>query len=115
MTNFEEIPLDSSHQKSWDIPIATIEFSKLKRHDIIDQVRLIAVSEKESGDWLRAVPSPNLGTLLDPESLRIAVSLRLVTRFYRAHTCRCGQLADADEFGRHGRKCKKSAGRFSRH
>lgn len=113
LANVDEIPSDLSHQKCWDIPIATNEFNLLERNDLVDKARLIAVSEKESGDWLRAVPSPNLGTLLDPESLRIAVALRLGTKVYRAHTCRCGQ--QADEFGRHGLKCKKSAGRFPRH
>lgn len=82
VTNIDEILEDSSHQKSWDIPMAMEDFSGLKRLNSTDQARLLAVLEKESGDWLHAVPSPNLGTLLDPESLRIAVSLRLATKVY---------------------------------
>jgi len=87
-------------------------FSNLRRDNLVDQARLLAVSLKESGDWLNAVPSPNLGTLLDPESLRIAVSLRLGKQIYRSHLCRCGEISD--EFGHHGLKCRKSAGKFSR-
>lgn len=39
--------------------------------------RLRAVSQPESGLWLHALPSPQLGTLLDNDSLRVAVALRL--------------------------------------
>lgn len=66
----------------------------LKRNHLIDEPRSIAVSEKESDEWLRAVPSPNLGALLDSVYLRIAVALRHGTTVYRAHTCRWHQLSD---------------------
>lgn len=42
-------------------------------------------------------------TLLDPESLRIAVSLRLGTKIYRSHQCCYGTLAN--EYVQHGLKC----------
>ena len=102
-----------SDQKNWDKPMVSKIFTDLPRLNLIDKARLLAVSKKESGDWLNAVPSPNLGTLLDPETLRVAVSLRLVVKIYRCHRCRCGELAD--EFGYHGLKCRKSTGRYSHH
>jgi hypothetical protein len=73
----------------------------------------LAANVKESGAWLNVIPSRNLGTLLDNESFRIAVSLRLGLTICHPHTCKCGK--DIDEFARHGLACKKSAGRRSRH
>ncbi|KAI8439724.1 hypothetical protein MSG28_013418 [Choristoneura fumiferana] len=37
----------------------------------------VAVVRPEAGAWLHALPSPQLGTLLDNDSLRIAVALSL--------------------------------------
>lgn len=43
----------------------------------MDLVRLKAVSQAEAGAWLHTLPSPHMGTLLDCDSLRVAVALRL--------------------------------------
>lgn len=78
-----------------------------------EKARLLAVSAAESGLWLHALPSQNLGTLLDPNSLRIAVGLRLGSKIVEPHKCTCG--INVDRYGRHGLSCIKSAGRFYRH
>ena len=42
-----------------------------------DEARFHAIKQKESGTWLQTIPSPNIGTLIDSKSFRIAVGLRL--------------------------------------
>ena len=54
-----------------------------------------------------------LGILLEPETLRIAVALRVGARVCEPHTCRCGRVMDSR--GLHGLSCKYSAGRHPRH
>ncbi|CAG9138310.1 unnamed protein product, partial [Plutella xylostella] len=54
-----------------------------------------------------------LGTLLDNDSLRVAVALRLGCTVVEPHVCVYG--ARVDQSGRHGLHCVRSAGRFSRH
>lgn len=76
-TDLNEIPLMPSDQKKfWDAPVVTKIFSDLPRRNLFDKARLLAVSERECGDWLSVVLSSNLGTFLDPETLRIAIPLR---------------------------------------
>ena len=52
-------------------------------------------------------------TLLDPESLRIALALQVGAYVCEPHMCRCGRRMD--EKGLHGLSCKFSAGRHPRH
>ena len=79
----------------------------------VERAALQAAGAKESGAWLHAVPVPCLSTHLDPETLRIAVALRLGGRICEPHSCRCG--AQIDGYGHHGLSCRLSAGRHSRH
>ena len=48
----------------------------------------------KSGAWLNAIPCASLGTLLDNESLRIGVAVRLGLCVCSPHKCRCGVLVD---------------------
>jgi len=73
----------------------------------------MAVAQKESGAWLNALPTANLGLLMDDDCLRISVALRLGATICVPHKCRCG--ADVDTYGRHGLCCGRSAGRAGRH
>ncbi|GAU90455.1 hypothetical protein RvY_02867-2, partial [Ramazzottius varieornatus] len=75
--------------------------------------RLIAVSDSNSGSWHQALPSLPLDSLLDSNSSRIGVGLRLGAKLSRAHKCRCG--ANVDGYGQHGLSCSFSGGRYSRH
>ncbi|GAV01563.1 hypothetical protein RvY_12255-1 [Ramazzottius varieornatus] len=74
---------------------------------------MLAVSAKESGAWLHALPAACLGNLLNDDALRISVGVRLGAPLCEAHTCRSS--AQVDIYGRHGLSCKYSAGRHSRH
>ena len=80
---------------------------------LTDKSRLLSASSKPAGKWLVALPSSNLGTLLDNQTLRIATSLRLGSKICESHTCICG--SQVKENGLFGLSCLKSAGRRSRH
>ncbi|KAI8426402.1 hypothetical protein MSG28_005249 [Choristoneura fumiferana] len=72
--------------------------------------RLKASATPESGAWLQALPSPQLGTLLDNDSLLIAIELRLACKVYEQHRCICGAMVEED--GHHGLSVKvNSSGR----
>jgi hypothetical protein len=75
--------------------------------------RFKAVQCRESGSWLHAIPSPNIGTLLDNTSFQVCIGLRLGCNLCTPHICKCN--AKVDEIGTHGLSCFKSSGRFSRH
>lgn len=79
----------------------------------VDRARLLAVSRPESGAWLHALPSPHLGTLLDNDSLRVAVALRLGCDVCEPHLCICGAMVESS--GHHALSCCRCAGRFPRH
>ncbi|GAV00319.1 hypothetical protein RvY_11186 [Ramazzottius varieornatus] len=81
--------------------------------DMTSKARLMAVSTKTSGTWLHALLASLLGNLLDDNTLRISVGLRLRSRLCQLHMCRCGKVVD--EYGLRGLSCLKSAGRHSRH
>ena len=69
---------DPSRQKAWDLPIVERNWENLLR--VADQVcraRLLARAQRESGAWLDALPVSSLGTLLDSESFRVAIALRV--------------------------------------
>ena len=73
----------------------------------------MATAQKESGAWLNALPVSSLGTLLDPESFRVAIALRVGADVCIPHSCRCGGRMDSR--GLHGLPCKYSAYRFPRY
>ena len=66
-------------QKAWDTPrIEAISAALLDQSShAITRARLLAVSTKESGAWLHAVPNSSLGLRMDNEMIRVAVGLRL--------------------------------------
>lgn len=69
----------------------------------IEKFRFDSLQNKFSGAWLTAVPSPNLGTLLNNDTIRTCVGLRLGARIREPHLCDCGTSVDA--LGRHGLCC----------
>ncbi|XP_063389112.1 uncharacterized protein LOC134674887 [Cydia fagiglandana] len=110
----DERPDNLVAQRAWDDILCKLAFSELQSGASgADLARLMAVSRPESGAWLHALPSPHLGTLLDNDSLRIAVALRLGCKVCDAHRCICGVLVE--ENGHHGLSCQRCAGRFPRH
>jgi hypothetical protein len=105
---------DRGRQRTWDGPQSEAAAARLlEGTDQISRARVLASASRESGLWLHALPSPALGTLLDPESFRVAVALRVGAVVCEPHTCRCGRPMDAR--GLHGLSCKYSAGRHPRH
>jgi hypothetical protein len=78
-----------------------------------DKTRLLASREESAGSWLNTLPSAQLGTMLDNDSFRISVALRLGAVICESHVCICGQEVSVN--GLHGLSCSKSAGRLSRH
>ena len=83
-------------QKSWDAPIAEHQRDRLLLEaNQFDRARILGAATPESGAWLRALPSSNLGTHLDNETVRIAVALRVGANVCSGvPACRCGSLAD---------------------
>ena len=108
------LPDDTRRQKAWDLPIVKKNWDNmLLEADQVSKARLMATAQKESGAWLNALQVSSLGTLLDPESFRVAIGLRVGADVCIPHSCRCGGRMDSR--GLHGLSCKYSAGRFPRH
>lgn len=110
-----ELPTLLNSQRQWDDPLCKrVQQSLLSASQSSDErARLLAVSEKESGYWLQAYPSSNIGTLLDNCAFSLSVGLRIGTKTNEPHQCQCGERVN--ERGHHGLSCQKSAGRISRH
>ncbi|KAJ4450982.1 hypothetical protein ANN_02417 [Periplaneta americana] len=81
-----------------------------------DRARCLALQQNVSGSWLHAIPSPNIGTLMDPRSFKVSVALRLACKICHIHKCICGNIVDS--YGHHAISCVidfMSKGRLSRH
>ena len=103
-------------QKSWDAPLVSNAVDLLLQnapHDVA-RARLLAVSAKESGAWLKALPVSSLGLRMDDSTIRVAVGLRLGSVLCRPHTCQHCEV-EVDQLGTHGLSCKRSEGRHHRH
>ena len=70
---------EAQSQKHWDHLRSLATAIKLEESatDDIDRARLLASRSGESGAWLHTLPIATMGLLLDDDSLRIAVGLRL--------------------------------------
>ena len=109
-------PPASFRQKEWDAPRVQERAASLlsTASDARSRARLLAVSTKELGAWLKAPPISSLGLQMDDECLRIAIGLRLGCQLSLPHVCaRCGE--DVDQYATHGLSCRWSQGRHSRH
>ena len=106
----------ATSQKLWDFP-RTASLAQRLLDDAtsdVERARLLAVSAKESGAWLRALPVSSLGLRMDDNTVRIAVGLRLGTPICGPHQCHhCSVVVD--ELGRHALSCRRSEGRHQRH
>jgi hypothetical protein len=111
--NENERPTIPEFQKNWD----NINIKRIIANDLIFNssrvlARFKALQCREPGSWLHAIPSPNIGTLLDNISFQVCIGLRLGCNLCTPHICKCN--AKVDEIGI-GLSCSKSSGRFSRH
>ena len=100
-------------QRSWDEVIIKEQEEYIMNGDQYCRARLNAAAAEHSGAWLTALPHSNIGTLLSPEELRVAVALRLGCIVCESGRCRCG--SPLDKRGLHGLSCRLNAGRYSRH
>ena len=88
----------SYRQKSWDAHKVLASAKSLLEGapDATSRARLLAVSTKEAGAWLNALPIPSLGFRLDDNTLRVSVGLRLGSPLCRPHTSHhCGAEVDS--------------------
>jgi hypothetical protein len=72
--NKNETPTIPQFQKNWD----NININRIIDNDLIfnsprDMSRFKALQCRESGSWLRAIPSPNICTLLDNTSFQVCL------------------------------------------
>ena len=89
------LPDDPRRQKAWDLPIVEKIWEKmLLEADQVCRARLLATAQKESGAWLNALPVLLLGTLLDSESFRVAIALRVGADVCIPHSCCCDGRMD---------------------
>ena len=108
-------PSVAHQQWAWDDAASTaIRDQLISGTDQVHRARLLASCQPHTAAWLQAVPVPNLGLHLDPETVRIAVALRIGAPICEPHACRlCARPIGRQ--GHHALSCKKSAGRFPRH
>lgn len=107
------VPANTSVQKEWDEIVLKNKLDRENLSDIVDKARIKGLRQTESGSWLHAFPSKNIGTFLDNNTIRVCMGLRLGCDICRPYQCACG--ATVDSKGLHALSCKKSAGRFFRH
>lgn len=84
-----------------------------KQFSADQRARYNASIAKESSAWLTVLPSRQIGSLLDDNTFRISIALRLGCDICIPHNCKCGTKVNKN--GTHGLSCKKSAGRHPCH
>lgn len=109
---------DDRHlQSKWtNIASASILSSLVSRlaHSEVDAIRLSHASLPETGWWLQALPSKNIGTLLSDRDFILAAGLRLGLPLLEEDSCPCGDRLD--RYGIHRLSCRTLAsGRLARH
>jgi hypothetical protein len=88
--NENEKPTIPQFQKNWD----NINIKRTIAKDLIfnlsrDLARFKALQCRESGSWLHAIPSPNIGTLLDNTSFQVCIALKLGWNLCTPDICKC--------------------------
>jgi hypothetical protein len=113
-TQCTEAP-QSVRQSAWDGPLVRLKAAGLllAAQSQSDRARLLAASAPHAGDFLIAIPCSPVGTRMDPDTLRIAVALRLGLPLCNEYKCICGSVADTH--GSHALTCHKTNGRHLRH
>lgn len=107
------IPEIRIHQKEWDLIAVDRIVKSLTLSSDEEKARYNASIVKESNAWLTVLPSRHIGTLLDNNTFRISVALRLGCELCIPHLCKCGSQVNSN--GIHGLSCRKSAGRIPCH
>lgn len=114
---FGSLPGENVRIYQHSLEVMEIEQKKIEIQNSLseqaDKARLLANSFQETGAWLQALPSPQLGTHLSNDEFRIVVSLRLGLAMVHPHKCVCGSRVD--KFGRHGLSGTHASGTRPRH
>ena len=108
------LPSNTHKQRNWDDIQSSSAVATLV--PVLNQHRLAcfkAALRPESGVWLNCVPNSRAGTVIDNDTLRIGVALRVGLTVCIPHRCKCGTTVDT--FGTHPLLCRFSAGRIPRH
>ena len=115
LSGSQDPPNNQASQRAWDCLITEKTYNTLIQgsQSVGNQARLKAATGVYSGAWLESIPIPSVGTRLDDESVRVAVSLRLGTTVCLPHTCRCRSAVQSN--GLHGLNCSQTGGRHARH
>lgn len=111
-----EVPSNSINvQRQWDNVNVSRIIESLQFSSEVDVARFKASLSHESSLWLSTLPSKNVGTMLDDNTFRLSVAIRVGAEICHQYTCICGTTVDS--FGIHGLClcCKKAIGRYSRH
>ena len=67
-----------SKQRAWDDILSEKQWKAvLSEANQFARARLLNAATQESGAWLHAIPAASLGTMLDKETLRIAIAMRI--------------------------------------
>ena len=78
-------------QKTWDTAVVSFTAESLLERvpDGVSRAALLAVSTKESGAWLHALPISNLGLRMDDNMVRAVMGLGLgSSTLCHPHTCK---------------------------
>lgn len=108
-----KMPENKAKQKAWDIISVEKIVNSLQLSTEEQKARYNASIAKESSAWLTVLPSRKIGSLLDDDTFRISIALRLGCDICMPHQCKCGVRVEKN--GIHGLSCKKSAGRHACH
>jgi hypothetical protein len=94
VANENEIPTIPQFQKNWDnINIKGIIANDLIFNSPRDLARFKALQCRESGSWLHAIPSPNIGTLLDNTSFQVCIGLRLGCNHFDSYILKTSEVS----------------------
>jgi len=82
-------------QREWDQISISKSHSQLRSSVTgLDAVRMASVSRIDSGQWLHALPSKSLGTLLSDDEYRVVCALRYGIDLFDKQRCSCGEMVD---------------------
>lgn len=109
----QSLPETPSLQKQWNSITIDRLSNGLQFEQDEDKARFLVVRKHESGTWLLALPSRSIGTLLERNTFRIIIGLRLGIDICSPHTCLCG--SQVDRKSQNLLKYRKSAGRHAMH
>jgi len=100
-------PLQKEIQSAWDdLACRDSLYVSTKSPWVHCRCRLLVAQVSHTAAWLEAFPLSNVGNLLSPDDLRIAIALRTGAKIFESTKCRCGKIVDV--LGLNGLSCTKN-------